>query len=559
MAMRAERSCRARDRAAASARTSLLLLATAGVLGLALAESHAARADTLRVTRTDDPAPNGCSPRNCSLREAVIAANRAAGRDEIVLRSGKTYELARPDPRENRARAGDLDFTGDLSVRPGGKRRATIDGTALEYIFSSRSRDGRARFARVRLIGGDDGTVYSYGELTLHRASVGDSGGIGIRAGGPVNLVRSTVAGNESIGVHSYLPALVERSKITGNGYGGIYVCRKLTMTDSLVRGNIGGWMMAAVQLGDYDSSSPSCEHTPPYEILNSRIVGNPAGGDGSGAGVAGGRYNYGGLIRDSIIARNSGDRGGVQADGVRILDSRIAGNLNTSDDGAGGVTGAGVRVVRSTVADNTGRIGGLYLNDSRVRASTIVGNHARRNGGGIDVGDETAITNSTIANNKADMNGGGIYANFGLVLRSSTVAYNEADADGVGGESGGGIIARSDAKGDDFTVINSLIALNTTGPADAAQDCAGPFDIAHHNLLSVLDATCDGFGAPSNLVDPEPHIGQLAANGGPTETIALRRLSPAIGAAARGSTPPRDQRGVTRDRRPDIGAFERR
>ena len=53
-------------------------------------------------------------------------------------------------------------------------------------------------------------------------------------------------------------------------------------------------------------------------------------------------------------------------------------------------------------------------------------------------------------------------------------------------------------------------------------------------------------------------HPGQLASNGGPTKTVALKKGSPAIGKA--GSSPPKcDQRGVKRDAKPDIGAYERR
>jgi hypothetical protein len=58
--------------------------------------------------------------------------------------------------------------------------------------------------------------------------------------------------------------------------------------------------------------------------------------------------------------------------------------------------------------------------------------------------------------------------------------------------------------------------------------------------------------------VKPNPRIGTLTDNGGPTKTIALKNESPALGHAGPGS-PKRDQRGVKRDSKPDIGAFERR
>ena len=83
----------------------------------------------------------------------------------------------------------------------------------------------------------------------------------------------------------------------------------------------------------------------------------------------------------------------------------------------------------------------------------------------------------------------------------------------------------------------------------------AGVIHSAGHNLFSSL-SLCE-FHRRSDLVRSKPHLGKLTRNGGPTETVALKRGSPAIGKAKR-SAPGRDQRGRKRDRKPDIGAFER-
>lgn len=64
-------------------------------LGLcALLAGAAVQAATFHVTRTDDPVPNGCLRFDCSLREAVIAANGTPGAHLIVLGS-QTYSLTR--------------------------------------------------------------------------------------------------------------------------------------------------------------------------------------------------------------------------------------------------------------------------------------------------------------------------------------------------------------------------------------------------------------------------------------------------------------------------------
>ena len=59
-------------------------------------------------------------------------------------------------------------------------------------------------------------------------------------------------------------------------------------------------------------------------------------------------------------------------------------------------------------------------------------------------------------------------------------------------------------------------------------------------------------------MVRRNPKLGKLARNGGPTKTVALKKGSPAIGEAKRSTAPGKDQRGRKRDRRPDVGAFER-
>src|SRR5215217_2068491 len=51
-----------------------------------------AAADTFNVTRLDDPPPGKCRPADCSLREAILAANSNPGEDTVVLQGGQTYD-----------------------------------------------------------------------------------------------------------------------------------------------------------------------------------------------------------------------------------------------------------------------------------------------------------------------------------------------------------------------------------------------------------------------------------------------------------------------------------
>lgn len=74
-------------------RRSPVLAALATATALCILGSSA-QAATFEVTRTNDPAPNGCKKRDCSLREAVIAANNRNGADAIVLPRRATYRLS---------------------------------------------------------------------------------------------------------------------------------------------------------------------------------------------------------------------------------------------------------------------------------------------------------------------------------------------------------------------------------------------------------------------------------------------------------------------------------
>ena len=67
----------------------------------------------LDVNRTDDPAPNGCTPEpgGCSLREAIIAANAVPSTPDTINLPGGFYQLSRGGINENPASTGDLDIT----------------------------------------------------------------------------------------------------------------------------------------------------------------------------------------------------------------------------------------------------------------------------------------------------------------------------------------------------------------------------------------------------------------------------------------------------------------
>jgi len=431
-------------------------------LALALLGAGGAQAATYAVTARTDHKPGACTASECTLREAVIAANRHRGADTIVLPSRKRYELALASTGEDKAANGDLDITsGPLTVVHPGRGTATIDANKVDRVFDI----GKATTTldKLTIIGG-------YSNKT---DADGDGGGIAVGDFGdaPLTILRSRI-------VHNRAPW------VGGNG-GGI----------------------------DSDSSRL-------VRLIDSEVSNNDSGGNGGGIEASSDGQV---LIQRTTISHNkAAQAGGVMVFGppVRIVDSAIANN----------VAAAGPEV--------EGDGGGIYV-DTRGRLD---------------------LTNSTVANNGAYTSGGGIFANAGghAAISFSTIARNRADADGKFGGTTGGVHLRTTGVAVPATarIANSILALNVeTG--GAAADCGGiGFLGTGINLISTTNQGSCSDAPP--IVAANPLLGPLARNGGRTQTIALLPGSPAIGAAAAGKTPARDQRGVKRTD-PDLGAYERK
>ena len=253
------------------------------------------------------------------------------------------------------------------------------------------------------------------------------------------------------------------------------------------------------------------------------------------------------------------GSGGGIDAQHgvVRIIRSTVTGNRSAAAGGGVAIADQTFRLSKSAVAQNVAGAGGggVHLLDveGRITESTVNGNVAHGSGGGVhQSGSNLAVFNSTITRNRADATGGGIQSSAAggqVMMNSVTVVRNVANVSD-GNALGGGL----SAKGGAFGVVNSIIALNRS--ASRANDCHGEFTSFGGNLLSTMDA-CRGF-VDSALVRPDPRLGSLRYNGGPTRTLALKRGSPALDRANATRKPELDQRGRKRGARPDIGAFER-
>ena len=164
------------------------------------------------------------------------------------------------------------------------------------------------------------------------------------------------------------------------------------------------------------------------------------------------------------------GDGGGINNTGnglVTLINSTVSGNTATLN--GGGIFGNGsVTLTNSTVSGNTsnnafGSGGGIFgngsvtLTNSTVSGNTLIGFVTF--GGGILSNGVVTLTNSTVSGNTAGNisgAGAGIYSNgSSLTLTNSTVSGNTA------GGSGGGIFGNS---GSSLTLTNRTVSGNTAG-----------------------------------------------------------------------------------------------
>jgi len=356
--------------------------------------------------------------------------------------------------------------------------------------------------------------------------------------------------------------------------------CLALAIAQSL---NLAGAQAATIEVTSTLDDGADCTLREAIENTNAgsdqsngcfiNIADGPLGSNDAivfGTGVAGGTISLAGselTIMSSVsinlggetttISANSNSRVLAVNDAPNVsLDRLIVADGSTYDPGAGiYIQNSNVSMSNSSISNNfagdTG--GGIYVGQNsslNIANSTISENLTYGNGSGIYAlgGSKTNVVNSTLSSNRAFLNGGGIYAGNGasVTLSNSTLASNLASR-------GGGIYARGTSN---VSLNNSIVAIVSgigyynigdcvREPGFARPVTAGPDNIIHNGF-------CD-----TSALSVDPSLGPLAANGGPTQTHALLRGSPAINAGIGVGATAIDQRGIAALGVRDIGAYE--
>jgi CSLREA domain-containing protein len=460
---------------------------------------------------------------------------------------------------------GAFDVTGDEDgpepVQEGGAILVGEPGSADPVVSGSLILNSSVVRDNAAIFGG--GIYNNFGHVELHDSLVGGS------LEGENN--DPNIATDEGGGIYTAGPSdtggagtlIVDATNITGNVSqahgGGIYNegDRVEIINNSLVEenvaglpclqeegtggGNGGGIWTDAAAIFDGDVAAPE---SPGLFIDNSKIALNRAlscGEEEPSGGNGGGIYNVFGHVETT----------GGSVIGVENSATFEGGGIWTS----GGDT---LRVTETTVRGNHAGTdgGGIYgsFDDVVVDKSAISGNTAHNGyGGGVytgGAGETLTVTNSTISNNDARSTGGvivvvgsglggGLYSGNGgqFLLDSVTMRGNEAEQ--AGGNIGTGLQVSTSG-----SIHNSIIAKGH--PQNCALDPGDDILSLGFNLSDESTDSC-GLEAGSDILGQEAHLGPLQSNGGPTRTHELQAASPAVDSGDPNGCPATDQRGRPR------------
>jgi hypothetical protein len=288
-----------------------------------------------------------------------------------------------------------------------------------------------------------------------------------------------------------------------------------------------------------------------------------------SGRALGGGVYSAGSLtLKQSVLrsnqviggpgAGNFGWGGGAFAAGDFIANYSTIANNNSTDSNTSKSFAGGVAV----------------RGDAFIRSSTISGNSASFQAGGLQLhpstlgGGTATIVNSTISHNYSHGTVGGIYSAVGtLIVRNSTIAFNSAAVGQFGyydvvthstsfaSASPGLMLFQKFYATMNVTLESSLLSANTYDEQHSVG--LGSTDLSHpsdpffgggsytisgsHNFVGITPTN-----VPADTIKNQcAFLGPLRDNGGPTQTHALRHLSPAIDKGINPLHLMKDQRGV--------------
>lgn len=320
------------------------MLQTAGIIllvlvALNLVPARPVYAATFTVTKTADTNDGTCDA-DCSLREAIGAANASPGADTITFApalNGSPITLSIPGAGENANATGDLDITGDLTITGNGTRNTIINGGGVDRVFEIIG-NRTVTMTDLTTTGGtmSGGGVYqTTANVTLNRtAHTGHTanGGSALRlqGAGTLTILNSSIHNNTDLNTN-------DAAAIVSAGTGTLIIVNSTLSGNSAPNPSSHGG--GALVVSPFNTGSVT--------IRNTTFANNSA------ASVAGGISSYIETIniQNSIFHNNTPSSCGTAGSGAFTGGNNLMNNAGLCT----GITIAAVTNFDTTLQDNGG------------------------------------------------------------------------------------------------------------------------------------------------------------------------------------------------------------
>jgi hypothetical protein len=479
------------------------------------------------------------SPPTVTMTGSEVNGNRAFGGSGITRGGGILVQNDSGSSPNGSATLTDTDVSGNRVGGGGATGLSFGGGIALTASNETSGLTVNGGTISDNHVGGGSGNA------------VGTGGGVDSLGGDSISLTDVAFSGNIAGGDDGLAPG-----NGTGNG-GGVHTPTSLAVTGSDFSGNHAG----VTTTGDVGANGGAISTDGIGATLT--ITDDDFDSNVSGTGTSG-------AAGGAVYAANSGP--------LTVTGSRFTGNMAIGQGGAlyrfRSASGPDDGIITTRIAGNSAAQdgGGVYIasnalfgiSSSEISGNSISTDAFQGGGGGISAQSATtpdsgtlALSNTTITGNTATsltfpQDGGGLLAGklspIELDVSYSTISGNQVS--GAGGNLG---VVGSSTATPTISFTNDIISAGTATASPASSNCSFQSTVslfsAGGNVEDSNPSQC-GLGTPptlaSDLIGTNPLLGVLAANGGPTETLALASGSPARSNAV-APCPATDQRGYPR------------
>ena len=300
--------------------------------------------------------------------------------------------------------------------------------------------------------------------------------------------------------------------------------------------------------------------------LSNCIVAGNTAtGGDGGSGGTnGGGAYAYSGIGGNGALGAGAGLYNAAHAMAM-IWNTTFNNNFSHggTSQAAGGAPDNGNGQTGPASANAEG--GGLANSGTNILINCTFFQNGATGGNGGNGGNAVSGPDAGPGGNGGNAYGGGIYNASNAVIAVTNCTFAEGSVfggtNGVAGTGtftngngamGSGFGANIANLAGTFKFKNSILAY----PTNAHNSYAVTKGITDEGNNLSSDGT-PSFTMGNSFTNVDPQLLTLSSNGGYADTMAVLGTSRAINAITDSSAPPFDERGVARDQRQPLGAFE--